>query len=49
MEADYQKQHKSLEDLLRMEKKVINYTVAVEKALVDKRTEIAFINYLMGQ
>ena len=49
MKADYQKQHKSLEDLLRMETKVINYTLAVEKALVDKRTEIAFINYLMGQ
>ena len=49
MEADYQNQSKSLEDLLQMERKIINYDVAAEQALTDKQTSIALIKYLMGE
>jgi outer membrane protein TolC len=49
MEADYRKQNKSLEDLLQIERKIINYSLARQKALVDKNTASALIKYLMGE
>jgi cobalt-zinc-cadmium efflux system outer membrane protein len=36
------------EELLSMKRKVLNYSLELEKARADKQASIAFIHYLMG-
>ncbi len=48
LEIEYANSGKNFEEILRMEKNVLKYSLELEKAKVDKQTSIAFINYLMG-
>ena len=48
LENEYANSGKNFEEILRMERKVLNYSLELEKAKADKQASIAFINYLMG-
>ncbi len=48
LEIEYANSGKNFEEILRMDKNVLKYSLELEKAKVDKQTSIAFINYLMG-
>lgn len=49
LEIDYTTGNKFLEEILRMERKVLKFNLELEKAKADKQAAIAFINYLMGK
>lgn len=48
LESEYATDGKNFEEILRMEKRVLKYSLELEKARADKQASIAFINYLMG-
>jgi len=49
LESDYASNGKNFEEILRMERKLLNYSLELEKARSDKQAAIAFITYLMGR
>ncbi len=49
LESEYATGNSDFEELLRMERKLLNYQLALEKAKADKQVAIAFIHYLMGR
>lgn len=49
LEAEYTTANTDLEEILRMERKLLKYRMEFEKALADKQASIAFINYLMAK
>lgn len=49
LETEYATGNKYFEEILRMERKLLNYGLELEKARSDKQAAISFINYLMGK
>jgi cobalt-zinc-cadmium efflux system outer membrane protein len=49
LETEYATGDKNFEEILRMERKNLNYGLELEKARSDKQAAISFINYLMGK
>lgn len=49
LETAYTTGSKDFEEVLRMERKVLQYSLEFEKAKTDKQAAISFINYLMGK
>jgi outer membrane protein TolC len=49
LEADYSGSGAGLEEILRMERKLLAYKLELEKARADKQVAIAFLDYLMGK
>jgi outer membrane protein TolC len=49
LETEYATNGKNFEEILRMEKQWLRYSLELEKAYSDKQASIAFINYLMGE
>ncbi len=49
LESDYASSGKAFEEILRMERKLLKYSLELEKARSDKQAAIAFVNYLMGR
>jgi hypothetical protein len=48
LENEYANSGKNFEEILRMDKSVLKYSLELERAKTDKQASIAFINYLMG-
>ncbi len=48
LESEYASNGKNFEEILRMEKSLLKYSLELEEARADKQAAIAFINYLMG-
>jgi outer membrane protein TolC len=48
LETEYSTGNKYFEEILRMERKLLNYGLELEKARSDKQAAISFIHYLMG-
>lgn len=48
LESEYTTAEADFEELLRMERKVLKYSLELEKARADKQASMAFINHLMG-
>ena len=48
LETEYSTGNKNFEEILRMERKLLNYGLELEKARSDKQAAISFIHYLMG-
>ena len=48
LESEYASKGKNFEEILRMEKSLLKYSLQLENARSDKQAAIAFINYLMG-
>ena len=49
LENEYASNGKNFEEILRMDKSLLKYSLELEKARADKQAAIAFINYLMGK
>lgn len=49
MESEYENSEIDLEEFLRMERKYLEYKLGLAKAITDKMSSIAFLNYLMGK
>ncbi|MCK4989687.1 MAG: TolC family protein [Bacteroidales bacterium] len=49
LETEYATNGKNFEEILRMEKRLLTYSLELEKAYSDKQASIAFINYLIGE
>ncbi len=49
LETEYATNGRNFEEILRMEKRLLSYSLELEKANSDKQASIAFINYLMGE
>ena len=49
LENEYASNGKNFEEILRMDKSLLKYSLELEKARADKQASIAFINYLMGR
>ncbi len=49
LEVEYSTGGKNFEEMLRMERKVLMYSLELEKAKADSFVSFSFINYLMGQ
>lgn len=49
LETEYATGNKNFEEILRMERKLLNYGLELEKARSDKQAAISYINYLMGK
>ena len=49
LETAYATGNESFEEILRMERKLLKYSLELEKARGDKQAAISFINYLMGK
>ncbi|MDY6800212.1 MAG: TolC family protein [Bacteroidota bacterium] len=49
LETEYATANQNFEEMLRMERKILQYQLALEKAVADKQAAIAFLNYLMGK
>ncbi|MCP4551442.1 MAG: TolC family protein [Bacteroidetes bacterium] len=49
LETDYSTGNRDFEEILRMDRRLINYNLKLEKAKSDKQAAIAFIIYLMGK
>lgn len=48
LETEYATGNSDFEEILRMERKALNYNLEMEKARADKQAAISFITYLMG-
>ncbi|MBC8314552.1 MAG: TolC family protein [Bacteroidales bacterium] len=48
LETDYATSGRNFEEILRVERQLLNYRLELEKARADKRAAIAFVGYLMG-
>ena len=49
LETEYANNGKNFEEILRMDRNILKYSVELEKARADKQAAIAFIYYLMGK
>ena len=49
LETDYATSGRNFEEILRVERQLLNYRLELEKARADKRAAIAFVDYLMGK
>ena len=49
LETEYATNGADFEEILRMEKRLLNYGLELERGYADKQASIAFINYLMGK
>jgi cobalt-zinc-cadmium efflux system outer membrane protein len=49
LESEYVTSGNNFEELLRIERKVLQYHLAFEIAKTDKQAAVAFLNYLMGK
>jgi len=49
LETEYATSGRNFEELLRMERKLLNYALELEKAKTDKQAAISNIKYLMGK
>ncbi len=49
LEAEYSSNGKNFEELLKINKSLLQYSLELQKAKADKLTAIAFIEYLMGK
>jgi outer membrane protein TolC len=49
LETNYSSQGKNFEEVLRMQKKNLKYSLELQRAQADKQVAIAFIHYLMGE
>ena len=49
LESDYASNGKNFEEILRMERKLLKYSLELEKARSDKQAAVAFVTYLMGR
>lgn len=49
LETEYSTGNKNFEEILRMERKVLKYSLEEQKALADKQAAISFLNYLRGK
>ena len=49
LEHEYANNGKNFEEVLRMDKSVLKYSLELEKARADKQAAIAFVDYLMGR
>jgi len=49
LESEYTSAEADFEDMLSMERKVLMYSLELEKARADKQASVAFIYYLMGK
>ncbi len=49
LESEYSSNGKNFEEILRMERNLLKYSLEIEKARADKQAAIAFFNYLMGK
>jgi len=47
--TSYSANDKDFEEVLRMERKLLKYELAYQKAVSDKNAAVAFINYLLGK
>ena len=48
LQSEYATDGQKFEELLRMERSLLNYALELEKARADKQSTIAFTNYLIG-
>jgi hypothetical protein len=49
LESEYSSNGKNFEEILRMERNLLKYSLELEKARADKQAATAFIDYLMGR
>ncbi len=49
LESEYATNGTNFEEILRMERRLLKYSLELERAFSDKQASIAFINYLIGQ
>jgi len=49
LQSAYETSGQNFEELLRMERQLLSYQLAREKAITDENAAMAFINYLMGK
>jgi len=49
LETEYSTASTNLEEVLRMDRKLLKYQLELEKAKVDKQAAISLITYLMGK
>ncbi len=48
LQSEYSSKGKNFEEILRMEKSLLKFELETQKALADKQTAIAFLDYLIG-
>jgi cobalt-zinc-cadmium efflux system outer membrane protein len=48
LEAEYATDDENFEEVLRMERKQLYYSLEMERARADKQAAVSFLNYLMG-
>jgi hypothetical protein len=46
--TSYSTNSKDFEEVLRIERQLLGYRLAYQKAITDKNAAVAFINYLLG-
>ncbi len=49
LQSEYETSGKNFEEILRMERQLLKYRLDLQRALTDKNTAIAYIQYLMGK
>lgn len=49
LETEYSNTGANFEEILRMERKLLQYKLELEKARADKQAALSFMNYLMGK
>jgi len=49
LETDYSTNGNNFDEILRIQRMYLRYSLSLEKAKVDKQKSMAFINYLMGR
>jgi outer membrane protein TolC len=49
LESEYTTSNMNFEEILRMERKLLKYSLELRKATVDKEAAVAFIHYLQGK
>ncbi|MEN8248129.1 MAG: TolC family protein [Bacteroidota bacterium] len=47
--SEYSSTQTNFEELIRMNRKLLNYELELEKSRADQNTSVAYINYLMGK
>ena len=49
LQVEYSTQNRNFEEILRMERRLLKYSLELEKARADKNAAVAFTEYLMGK
>ncbi len=49
LESNYSTSNMDFEEILRMERKLLKYSLELQKAITDKEAAVAFIRYLQGK